>query len=107
MTQEQQQEQAKNVVETLYSNLIESLETTRQITKQHGDETFQTKVGNISFNDIFNFDKIDIVSYIGYLFMTKQNNTYFGNTDHETVQFVFTEIYSKKVMNSLVKKYLH
>lgn len=105
MTQEQ--EQAKNVVETLYSNLIDSLEHTELYTKKYGDIKLEVNGRSVTFNETFDFKKMDIVSYIGYLFMTEQNKTYFGNTDHETVEMVFTDIYSKKVMNSLVEKYLH
>lgn len=104
MTQEQKE--AKQVVETMYSNLMDSLETTRIYSKGYGDIKFEINGRTTSINDVVDFSKLDIVSYIGYLFISKQNEQYFGNADHETVEMVFTEIYNKKVMNQLVKKYL-
>lgn len=107
MTQEQEQQKAKEVVATLFSKLIDSLEDHKVYTQEYGDHKFQIGGHNISFKDVFNLEKMDIVSYISYLFVSKQNKKYFGNADHETVELVFTQVYNKTKMDSLLKEYLN
>ncbi len=96
-------------ISILISNIKDSLMETKDLVSLMGNEKMKTKVGEVSLNDMFDFSKMDIDGFIGYLFLSKQNNKVFGDLNHEIVSALFCgnkPVVSKKIMNSLVKTML-
>jgi hypothetical protein len=101
--------QLQEKIAILISNTKEALTDTKEMVDLLGNEKFETKKGNIALNDMFNFSKMDIDAFIPYLFISGQNQKYYGDLTIDVLQVLFCgekPVVSKKIMNALVKTLL-
>ena len=102
-----QEQLIKQKIEILLLNVEEKLIETSEMVSTLGNHLVSHKGVKVSLNNLFDFRKMDMEGFIGYLFLSNQNKETFGDLTHKNVVELLTEAVPKDLTNQLVKSYLN
>ena len=103
-----QEQQIQDKIQIMISNINQKLHETKQMSLVAGNEQITHKGITTTFNEMIDLKNMDIESFIGYLFLTNQNEEVFGDFDQELVNVLFCSdtVIFKNQMNRMVKTIL-